>query len=66
MSEVAARRCSAKKLFKKCHKIQKEIPVLESLSNTVNSLQAVWFATLLKRNPPLRFQNQPFLDPFTK
>ena len=36
---------------KKLHKIHREIPVLESLSNTVKGLHAVRLATLLKRNP---------------
>ena len=40
-----------KKLSLKLLKIHREIPVRQSLSKTVNSLQAVRFATLLKRNP---------------
>ena len=35
MWKVVARRCSANKLSYKFHKIRREIPVLESLSNTV-------------------------------
>ena len=39
MWEVVARRCSAKKLFKKFYKIHREIPMpVESLFNTVATL----------------------------
>ena len=48
---MVARRCSAKKFSKKFHKIHKEIPVPQSLSNTVKDFQAVRLATLLKRDP---------------
>ena len=41
-------RCSAKKFSQKIHK---EIPVLQSLSDTIKELQAVKLATLLKRHP---------------
>ena len=41
----------------------KEIPVLQSLSNTVKGLQTVRLATLSKRDPRTGFQNQLFLDP---
>ena len=41
-------RCSAKKVSEKIHK---EIPALQSLSDTIKELQAVRFATLLKRHP---------------
>ena len=40
-----------KKVFLKFHKIHREIPVLQSLSNTVKDLQAARLATLLKRDP---------------
>ena len=60
---MVAKRCSAKILSEKFHKIHREIPVLESLSNTVKCFQAVRLATLLKRDPALVFQEQPFVDP---
>ena len=62
MLQVVAKSCSTKKLSKKFHKIHREIPVLDSISNTVERLQAVWLATLLKRDPVQVFQNQPFID----
>ena len=43
-------------------KIHREIPVLESLSDTVKCLQIVRLAALLKTDPALVFQNQPFID----
>ena len=46
-----ARKCSPKKLSSKLRKIHREIPVVESLSNSVKCVQAVRFATLLKRDP---------------
>ena len=61
MLQVVAKSFSTKKLSKKFHKIHREIPVLESISNTVER-QAVWLATLLKRDPAQVFQNQPFVD----
>ena len=63
MGEGGARRFCAKKLPKTFHKIHREIPVLESLSNTVKCFQAVRLATLLKRDPALVFQEQSFVDP---
>ena len=51
MWEVVARRCSAKKLSYKFFKIHREIPVRQSFSNTVKSLQDVRLATLLKKDP---------------
>ena len=51
MSEVAARRSSAKKLSRKFCKVHMEVPVLESLSNNVTGLQAAEIAPLLKRDP---------------
>ena len=50
MWEVVAKRCSAKKLSKKLHKIHNKIPVLESLFNTVEGVQAVRLGTLLNIN----------------
>ena len=38
-----------KKAFQKNSQNSREISVLESLSNTVKCLQAVWLSTLLKR-----------------
>ena len=35
---MAPRRCSAKKLSKMFHKIHREIPVLQSVSNNVKGL----------------------------
>ena len=51
MWDVVAWTCSANKLSWKFHKIYREIPVLESLSNTVKPVQVVRFASLLKRDP---------------
>ena len=51
MWEVVARKCSAKKLLYKFHKIHTEIPVLESLSNIIKGLPAIRLWTLLKRDP---------------
>ena len=48
---MVAIKFSAVKLFQKFCKIHREIPVLESLSNTVKCLQAVRLSTLLKRDP---------------
>ena len=45
-------------------KSTEKIPVLETLSNTVKSVQATRLAFFLKERPPtLVFQNQPFVDP---
>ena len=51
MSEVAAKRCSAKKLSSKFRKTHRETPALQSLSNKVIDLQAVRLApaTLFKK-----------------
>ena len=46
MSEVVARRFSAKTLSGKFRKIHRKISVLERLSNNVTGLQAVGLATL--------------------
>ena len=62
MSDIVATNFLQKR-FPKFRKIHREIPVLVSLSNTVNCLQADRFATLLKRDSTLVFQNQPFIDP---
>ena len=51
MREVVARYCSTKKLSLKLHKSHRKTPVLESLSNTVESPQIVRYTNLLKRNP---------------
>ena len=40
-----------KNLSKKFHEIHREIPVLESLSNTAKCLQPIWLPTLLKIDP---------------
>ena len=47
---MIAKRCSTKKLSYKFLRIHQEIPVRQSLSNTL-SLPAVMFATLLKKDP---------------
>ena len=62
MREVVARRCSAKEFSEKFHKMHREILVLQSLSNTAKELEAVRFATLLKRDLAPLFQSQPFVD----
>ena len=51
MQQKVARRCSTKKLSLKLHKICRKMPMLEPLSKTVKSLQAIRLAALLKRNP---------------
>ena len=51
---MVARRCPAKKLPQKFHKIHRKIPLLESLSNTIKVLRTIRLATLLKRNPHTR------------
>ena len=66
MWEVVARRCCAKNLPKKCYKIHREIPVLESLSNTAKCLYAVWPATLLKKNPRTGVSEPAVHRSFTK
>ena len=48
---MVVRKCSAKRLSWKFHKIHREIPELESLSNTVKGLQAVSPEILSKREP---------------
>ena len=48
---MVARRCSAKKLSEKFRTVHREIPVLESLSNTVKYIQAVWLSTFVTRDP---------------
>ena len=60
---MVARRTSAKKISEKLHKIHREIPVLQSLSNTVKSIEAVRLATFLKRDPRTGVKDQPFVDP---
>ena len=47
---MVARRCSAKHFSKKFHKTHREIPLLQSLSNTVKGLQTVRLVTLLERD----------------
>ena len=50
MWEMVARRCSAKQIFQKFFKIQRETPVCQSLSNTVRSFHAIRLATFLKED----------------
>ena len=59
MWEVVSKNCAAKRIF---HKIHREIPAPESLSNTVKGFQVALLATLLKRDPTLVFQNYLFVD----
>ena len=63
ISEVVAKRCSAKTFSPNFNKINRKTPVPQSLSNTVKALQAVRLETLLKRDPVLVFRNQPVVDP---
>ena len=63
MREVVTRWCSAKKLSWKFLKIHREIPVQQSLSNTVKNFHALRLATLLKKPPSLGFESKPFVDP---
>ena len=53
-------RCSAKKFSQK---IQKEIPVLQSLSNTIKELQTVRLSTLLKRHARSGVSTSPVVAP---
>ena len=66
MWEVVASRCSEEKLFKKLHKIYREMPVLESLPNNVKCLQAVWCAILLKRDSRIGVSEPSVRRSFTK
>ena len=50
MWEMVANRCFAKQLFSKFLKIHREIPMRQSLSNTVKSFHAVRLATFLKKD----------------
>ena len=59
---MVAIRCSPKYLPETFHKIYREIPVLESLFNTVKGIQVVRLATLLMRDLAMVFQNQIFVD----
>ena len=66
MSEVVARKCSAKKLSLKFRRIVREISLLESLSNIVKCLQAVRLATLLKIDPVTGVSESAFRRSSTK
>ena len=57
---MVARNFSAKKTFLK---ISQNSQINTCLSNTVECLQAVMLATLLKNDPALVFQKKPFIDP---
>ena len=62
MWEFVVGRCYAKKVFLKNSQNHIEKTALEFLSNTVKGLQTVRLTTVLKRDPSLVSQNQPFVD----